>query len=121
MCACHVCHAGYQWQLVRSADKASPGGAGASSRLESSAASDKGSEGSYEPSSSHSQHSRLLGGTGEVEKLRTVLRQKEDQITSLQSQLTNLEATRDRWALPPVSIAAVLAQPHCYCLQCVRV
>lgn len=61
-------------------------------------AADKGSEGSYEPSSS--QHSRLLGGTGEVEKLRTALRQKEDQITSLQSQLTNLEATRDRWALP---------------------
>lgn len=71
----------------------------AGSRLESSAGSDKGSEGNHEPSSSHSQHSRLLGGTGEVEKLRTALRQKEDQITSLQSQLNNLEATRDRSAV----------------------
>lgn len=98
-------HAGYQWQLVKSADRASPSQGVAGSRLESksSAASDKGSEGWYEPSSSHNQHSRPLGRTGEVERLRTALRQKEDQIGSLQSQLTNLEATRDRCAagLPP--------------------
>lgn len=88
--------AGYQWQLVKSSDRDSPSQAGpAAVRLGSSAASEKGSEASYEPSSNH--HTRLLSGSGEVEQLRTALRQKEDQITSLQSQLTNLEATRDRY------------------------
>lgn len=90
-------HAGYQWQLIKSRERDSPSQAGAAAvRLGSSGASDRGSEASYEPGSS--QHTRLLSGTGEVEQLRTALRQKEDQITSLQSQLTNLEATRDRYS-----------------------
>lgn len=93
-------HPGYQWQLVRSSDRDSPRQGGAAGpRLGSSAASEKGSEGSYEQGSGHP--TRLLSGAGEVEMLRTALRQKEDQITSLQSQLTNLEATRDRWRLLP--------------------
>ena len=90
--------AGYRWQLVRSSDKASPGQAPAhTSNVESGAGSGRDSEASLEASSS--QHSRLHSGTaGEVERLRTALRQKEDQVASLQSQLTNLEATRDRYA-----------------------
>lgn len=90
-------HSGYRWQLVRASHAASPAQAGAAaSHLESSAASDKGSDSSHEPSSS--QHSRLHSGTaGEVDRLRTTLRQKEDQVASLRSQLTNLEATRDRY------------------------
>ncbi len=90
---------GYRWQLVRGSDKVSPSqaNAAASTAAESSAASDKGSDAAYEPGPS--QHSRPHAGTaGELERLRTALRQKEDQMASLQSQLTNLEATRDRLA-----------------------
>ena len=65
---------------------------------ESSAASDKGSDLSYDigPASNH-HHTRFQTGTaGELDRVRTALRQKDDQVVSLQSQLTNLEATRDR-------------------------
>ncbi len=89
-----VLHTGYRWQLVRSNDKASAN----AHAPESSAASDKGSDHSYDigPGSSH-HHSRFQTGTaGELDRLRTALRQKDDQVVSLQSQLTNLEATRDR-------------------------
>ncbi|KAL3150595.1 hypothetical protein ABBQ32_000402 [Trebouxia sp. C0010 RCD-2024] len=95
---------GYQWQLVRSSDRDSPRQGGAAGpRLRSSAASDKGSEDPYEQGSGHP--TRLLSGAGEVEMLRTALRQKEDQITSLQSQLTNLEATRDSLAEEVIAAA----------------
>lgn len=81
---------------MRGNDRASSGQTNAvTTTLESSAASDKGSDTSYEPGPS--QHSRSHTGTaGELDRLRTTLKQKEDQIFSLQSQLTNIEATRDR-------------------------
>lgn len=90
---------GYRWQLVRSSDKASPRhlAARSSSSQDITALSDRGSESSFE--AGPSLHSRLHAGTaGEVERLRSALRQKEDQVASLQSQLSNLEATRDRCA-----------------------
>ncbi len=90
---------GYRWQLVRSSDKPSanahaPTGMAAP---ESSAASDKGSDLSYDIGPASNHHTRFQTGTaGELDRLRTALRQKDDQVVSLQSQLTNLEATRDR-------------------------
>ena len=62
--------------------------------MASTAASDRGTDGLH---ATLGQHSRPpAGSAGEADRLRAVLRQKEDQIASLQSQLTNLEATRDR-------------------------
>ena len=88
-------YAGYRWQLVRSSDKASPGQLASPAQELTYSSSDKGSEASFEtgpslPSRTHT------GTAGEVERLRSALRQKEDQVASLQTQLTNLEATRDR-------------------------
>ncbi|KAL0034466.1 hypothetical protein WJX79_003740 [Trebouxia sp. C0005] len=100
---------GYRWQLVRSSDKLSssahaPTGMAAP---ESSAASDNGSGLSYDagPASIH-HHTRFqIGTAGELDRLRTALRQKDDQVVSLQSQLTNLEATRDSLAEEVIAAA----------------
>ena len=92
-------HTGYRWQLVRSSDKATSQQfpARSTSAQDITALSDRGSDGSLE--GAPSLHSRPhLGTAGEVERLRSTLRQKEDQVASLQSQLINLEATRDRSA-----------------------
>ena len=92
-------HTGYRWQLVRSSDRATSQQppTRSTSAQDITALSDRGSDGSLE--GGPSLHSRPhLGTAGEVERLRSALRQKEDQVASLQSQLTNLEATRDRSA-----------------------
>ncbi|DBA79224.1 TPA: hypothetical protein ACH3X1_009038 [Trebouxia sp. C0004] len=98
---------GYRWQLVRSSDKPSPSSHAptAVAAPESSAASDKGSDVSYDTGPSN-HHTRFQTGTaGELDRLRTALRQKDDQVVSLQSQLTNLEATRDSLAEEVIAAA----------------
>ncbi len=91
-------HVGYRWQLVRSSDKPSPNAHAptAMAAPESSAASDKGTDVSYDAGANHHRSRFQTGTAGELDRLRTALRQKDDQVVSLQSQLTNLEATRDR-------------------------
>ena len=90
-------HAGYRWQLVRSSDKTSSPPHTSSALSEASAASDRGSDAPTPHEAGSTHHPRSHAGTaGELDRLRTALRQKEDQMASLQSQLTNLEATRDR-------------------------
>lgn len=85
---------GYEWQLVRSSEKGLPARSLSSASLASAPASDMGTDG---PHTSAGQQPRMQSRTaGDAERLRTSLRQKEDQIASLQSQLTNIEATRDR-------------------------
>ena len=92
-------HAGYRWQLVRSSDKTSSPPHASSALSEASAASDRGSDAPTPHETGSTHHLRSHTGTaGELDRLRTALRQKEDQMASLQSQLTNLEATRDRSA-----------------------
>lgn len=92
-----ACLTGYEWQLVRSSEKGLPARNLSSTSLASTAASDRGTDGLHSTMGHHSRPP--AGSAGEAERLRTVLRQKEDQVASLQSQLTNLEATRDRWGL----------------------
>lgn len=92
-------HAGYRWQLVRSSDKPSSSPHTSSALSEASAASDRGLDAPTPHEAGSTHHPRSHAGTaGELDRLRTALRQKEDQMASLQSQLTNLEATRDRSA-----------------------
>ena len=49
-------------------------------------------------SSLYSSSGSGRGRAAELEHLRDAVRHKEDQIASLQDQLTRLEATRDRWS-----------------------
>ena len=91
------CLTGYEWQLVRSSEKGLPTRNLSSTSLASTAASDRGTDKLHSTMGHHSWPP--AGSAGEAERLRTVLRQKEDQVASLRSQLTNLEATRDRWGL----------------------
>lgn len=81
---------------MRSSGKALSARNLSSASLASTSTGEQGADGLHP---SLGQHPRPpAGSAGEAERLRMALRQKEDQVASLQSQLTDLEATRDRWA-----------------------
>ena len=94
--------AGYKWVLLKEGQEPAARDAAPSSgeRAEtaSGSGSGAGSGGSGEPG--YLAGAGIEGGLGrgpEADRLRDLLRHRDDQLASLQDQLRQLESTRDRW------------------------
>ena len=96
------CTAGYKWVLLKEGQEpardAAPAG---SDRAEAATNSGPGSA-TVGGEQGYLAGAGIEGGLGrgpEADRLRDMLRHRDDQLASLQDQLRQLESTRDRWGL----------------------
>ena len=103
--------AGYKWVLLKEGQEPAPRDAAPSSSERAEAANSSGSgagSGGGEPG--YLAGAGLEGGLGrgpEADRLRDMLRHRDDQLASLQDQLRQLESTRDRWGVLGLCVRSI--------------
>ena len=99
-----VCPAGYKWVLLKEGQE--PAAPATGDRGEPGSGPGPGSD---EPG--YLAGAGIEGGLGrgpELDRLRDMMRHRDDQLASLQDQLRQLEGTRDRWGLLCVGSGSLL-------------